>query len=306
MNQEQQSKIAYGRGFLAALDQSGGSTPKALAHYGVPESDYSTEAEMFDLMHEFRSRIIASPAFTGDRVLGAILFEQTMDRDVAGQSTPSYLWEHKQVVPFVKVDEGLADENDGVQLMRPFTKLDRLLERAARRGVFGTKMRSFIAEADPAGVTAVLDQQFRYAGQILDADLVPIIEPEVDIRSESRRPAEELLKQGILDRLRAVPDGKQVMLKLTIPTQDDYYADVIGHPRVLRAVALSGGYSQQEADRRLARNHGLIASFSRALTQDLRRQQTDEEFDRVLAAAITNIYRASTTGKDGPDQAALK
>ena len=295
MNQEQQSKIAYGRGFLAALDQSGGSTPKALAHYGVPESDYSTEAEMFDLMHEFRSRIIASPAFTGDRVLGAILFEQTMDRDVAGQSTPSYLWEHKQVVPFVKVDEGLADENDGVQLMRPFTKLDRLLERAARRGVFGTKMRSFIARADPAGVTAVLDQQFRYAGQILDADLVPIIEPEVDIRSESRRQAEELLKQGILDRLPAVPDGKQVMLKLTIPTQDDYYADVIGHPKVLRAVALSGGYSQQEADRRLARNHGLIASFSRALTQDLRRQQTDEEFDRVLAAAITNIYRASTT-----------
>ena len=295
MNQEQQSKIAYGRGFLAALDQSGGSTPKALAQYGVPESDYATEGEMFDLMHEFRSRIIASPAFTGDRVLGAILFEQTMDRDVAGLPAPSYLWEHKQVVPFVKVDEGLADENNGVQLMKPFTRLADLLERAVRRDVFGTKMRSFIARADPAGVTAVLDQQFRYSEQILDAGLVPIIEPEIDIHSESRRPAEEMLKQGILDRLPAVPDGRQVMLKLTIPTQDDYYADLIGHPKVLRTVALSGGYSQHEADIRLARNHGLIASFSRALTQDLRRQQTDEEFNRVLAAAIADIYQASTT-----------
>jgi fructose-bisphosphate aldolase, class I len=295
MNQEQRSKIAYGRGFLAALDQSGGSTPKALAQYGVPESGYATEDEMFDLMHEFRSRIITAPAFDGDRILGAILFEQTMDRDVAGTATALYLWEHKQVVPFVKVDEGLADEEDGVRLMKPFTKLDDLLARATRRRVFGTKMRSFIARADPAGVAAVLDQQFGYAERILDADLMPIIEPEVDIHSDEKRSAEELLRQGILDRLLALPDGRQVMLKLSIPTQDDFYAELIEHPKVLRVVALSGGYSQHDADVLLARNHGLIASFSRALTEDLRRQQTDEEFNRALDTSIAGIYRASTT-----------
>jgi len=295
MNQEQRSKIAYGSGFLAALDQSGGSTPKALAQYGVPESGYATDDEMFDLMHEFRSRIIASPAFTGDRILGAILFEQTMDRDVAGTATPRYLWERKQVVPFVKVDEGLADEKDGVRLMKPFTKLDDLLARATRRQVFGTKMRSFIARADPAGVAAVLDQQFGYAERILDADLMPIIEPEVDIHSDEKRSAEELLRQGVLERLAALPEGRQVMLKLSIPTEDDFYTGLIEHPKVLRVVALSGGYSQEEADVRLARNHGLIASFSRALTQDLRRQQTDDEFNRTLDAAIAGIYRASTT-----------
>jgi fructose-bisphosphate aldolase class I len=295
MNQEQRSRIAGGQGFLAALDQSGGSTPKALAQYGVPESSYATEDEMFDLMHEFRSRIIAAPAFTGDRILGAILFEQTMDREVAGIATPQYLWEHKKIVPFVKVDEGLADEKDGARMMKPFTKLDGLLARATGRRVFGTKMRSFIARADPAGVAAVLDQQFGYAERILDADLMPIIEPEVDIHSDEKQAAEHLLRQGILDRLSALPNGRQVMLKISIPTQDNFYAELIKHPKVLRVVALSGGYSQQDADARLAGNHGLIASFSRALTEDLRRQQTDEEFDRTLDAAIADIYRASTT-----------
>jgi fructose-bisphosphate aldolase class I len=295
MNEEQRSKIAYGSGFLAALDQSGGSTPKALAQYGVPESDYATDDEMFDLMHDFRSRIITSPAFNGDRVLGAILFEQTMDRDVADMATPRYLWERKQIVPFVKVDEGLADETDGVRLMKPFTKLEDLLARATRRGMFGTKMRSFIARAAPAGIAAVLDQQFGYAERILDADLMPIIEPEVDIHSDEKRSAEELLRQGILDRLSALPDGRQVMLKLSIPTEDDFYAGLIGHPGVLRVAALSGGYSQDDADARLARNHGLIASFSRALTEDLRRQQTDDEFDRVVDTSVAGIYRASTT-----------
>src|SRR5262249_13352306 len=226
MNQEQRSKMANGRGFVAALDQSGGSTPKALVQYGVPESGYSTEDEMFDLMHEFRSRIIAAPGFNGDRILGAILFEQTMDRDVAGTATPQYLWEDKQVVPFVKVDEGLAEEKDGVRLMKPFTKLDDLLARATRRLVFGTKMRSFIVRADPAGIAAVLDQQFGYGKRILDADLMPILEPEVDIHSDEKQAAEELLRQGILERLSTVSDGRQVMLKLSIPTQDDFYAEL--------------------------------------------------------------------------------
>jgi fructose-bisphosphate aldolase class I len=293
MNQEQRTKIATGQGFLAALDQSGGSTPKALEQYGVPDADYSSEEQMFDLMHDFRARIIASPAFTGDRVLGAILFEQTMDRDVDGVAAPTYLWERKQVVPFVKVDEGLADERDGVRLMKPFTKLDGLLKRAVDRGVFGTKMRSFIARADRDGVATVLDQQFGYAERILDAGLVPIIEPEVDIHSETKRAAEELLHQGILDRLSALPDATQVMLKLSIPTQDDLYAGLMKHPRVLRVVALSGGYTQAEADERLARNHGLIASFSRALTQDLRHDQNDEQFNQVLDTAIAAIYAAS-------------
>jgi fructose-bisphosphate aldolase class I len=295
VNQDQRSKIAEGVGFFAALDQSGGSTPKALEQYGVPESSYATEDEMFDRMHDFRSRIITAAAFNGDRILGAILFEQTMDRDVAGTPTPSYLWQHKQVVPFVKVDEGLAAEQNGVRLMKPFTELDDLLARANRRHVFGTKMRSFIVRADPAGVAAVLDQQFGYAQQILDADLVPILEPEIDIHSDEKQPAEVLLMQGILDRLSDLPDGRQVMLKLSIPTQDNFYADLTGHPKVLRVVALSGGYSQSEADARLARNHRLIASFSRALTEFLRFQQTDEEFHRVLETSIADIYRASTT-----------
>ena len=289
------TKIAIGAGFLAALDQSGGSTPSALELYGVPKSAYANSDEMFDLMHAFRERIITAPAFTGARILGAILFEQTMDRDVDGMATPQYLWERRNVVPFVKVDEGLADLSDGVRLMKPFTKLDGLLERAVKRRVFGTKMRSFVSSADRGGIAAIVDQQFEYAARILDAGLVPILEPEVDIHSPQKLDAEVLLKQGILDRLTSVPSGQRVMLKLSIPTVDDFYADLIGHPRVLRVVALSGGYSQQEADALLARNHGLIASFSRALVQDLRRDQSDEDFNRTLDAAIGAIYEASTT-----------
>jgi fructose-bisphosphate aldolase class I len=293
MDLQQRAKVADGAGFFAALDQSGGSTPKALEQYGVPDSAWHTDDEMFDFMHAFRARIIASPAFTGDRVLAAILFEQTMDRTVEGVDTARYLWDRKQIVPFVKVDEGLADESAGVRLMKPFTKLEGLLERAVGRGVFGTKMRSFVGRADAGGIAAVLDQQFGYGAQILDAGLVPILEPEVDIHSDEKPKAEDLLKEGILDRLTAVPDGRQVMLKLSIPSADDFYADLIGHPKVLRVVALSGGYSQAEADERLARNHGLIASFSRALTQDLRYQQTDNEFNATLDAAVAAIYAAS-------------
>ena len=293
MDQEQRSKIAHGTGFFAALDQSGGSTPKALSLYGV--DSFADEGEMFDLMHEFRARIITSPSFDGTRILGAILFEQTMDRDISGIPSPRYLWERKNVVPFVKVDEGLADESDGVRLMKPFTKLDGLLDRALARRVFGTKMRSFVASASRTGINAIVDQQFRYASQILDAGLVPIIEPEVDIHSSTKKEAEVLLKQGILDRLEGLPADRQVMLKLSIPSVDDFYADLIGHPRVLRVVALSGGYDQQEADELLARNHGLIASFSRALVQDLRHNQTDADFNRTLDAAITAIYQASIT-----------
>lgn len=295
MRNEQRVKIAEGAGFLAALDQSGGSTPKALDLYGIPESDYAGEREMFDLMHAFRARIITSPAFTGERILGAILFEQTMDRDVDGVPTPDYLWQRKNIVPFVKVDEGLADLSDGVRLMKPFTRLADLLTRAVDRNVFGTKMRSFVGRASARGISSVLDQQFEHAHQILAAGLTPILEPEIDIHSDEKAHAEELLKQGILDRLPALPDGSLVMLKLSIPTVDDFYADLIGHPRVLRVVALSGGYSQEEADTRLTRDHGLIASFSRALVQDLRDQQTDDEFNKTLDAAITAIYRASTT-----------
>nr|WP_221382795.1 fructose bisphosphate aldolase [Actinoplanes polyasparticus] len=291
MRDEQRNRIASGAGFLAALDQSGGSTPKALALYGVPESAYSGEGQMFDLMHAFRSRIMMSPAFTGERVLGAILFEQTMDRDVDGVSTPDYLWQRKRIVPFVKVDEGLADERDGVRLMKPFTRLGGLLERAVERRVFGTKMRSFVSRADTGGITAVVDQQFAYAREILGAGLVPILEPEVDIHSAEKRRAEELLKAAVLERLADV-DGP-VMLKLSIPSVDNFYADLIGHPKVLRVVALSGGYTQAEADERLARNRGLIASFSRALVQDLRYQQSDDEFNRTLDVAVAAIGRAS-------------
>ncbi|MEV0272567.1 fructose bisphosphate aldolase [Hamadaea sp. NPDC050747] len=295
MNDSKRQRMKEDAGFIAALDQSGGSTPKALAHYGVPESAYSSEDVMFDLMHEFRSRIMAAPAFRGDRILGAILFEQTMDREVGGVAVPRYLWEQRNVVPFVKVDEGLAAEADGVRLMKPFTKLESLLDRAVGRQVFGTKMRSFVSRADPAGIAAVLDQQFAYALQIVDAGLMPIIEPEVDIASAEKQQAEELLKQGILERLESIPEASEVMFKLTIPTQDDFYGDLIRHPKVLRVVALSGGYSQQEANERLARNHGLIASFSRALTEGLQRQQSDEEFNRVLATSIAAIHAASTT-----------
>ncbi|MGZ4602721.1 MAG: fructose bisphosphate aldolase [Kineosporiaceae bacterium] len=293
MNEAQRTVLATGQGFIGALDQSGGSTPKALRLYGIEESEYSGDAQMFDVMHEFRSRIIASPSFDGDRVLGAILFEQTMDRDVEGVNTVQYLWERKHVVPFVKVDEGLAAESDGVQLMKPFTKIDGLLERAVRRGCFGTKMRSVAKHADERGIGALLDQQFGYAAQILDAGLVPIIEPEVDIKAPDKQQAEELLKAGIVQRLDGVPEGRQVMLKISIPTVDGFYSDLMRHPKMLRVVALSGGYSREEAVRRLARNPGLIASFSRALTEGLRRDQSDDEFDETLDKSIASIYAAS-------------
>ncbi|HVN10792.1 MAG TPA: fructose bisphosphate aldolase [Kineosporiaceae bacterium] len=295
MNEAQRTKMAAGKGFIAALDQSGGSTPKALRLYGIDESEFSGDEQMFDLMHGFRSRIIASPSFDGDRILGAILFEQTMDRDIDGVNTVEYLWARKNVVPFVKVDEGLAPEADGVQLMKPFTGIDGLLERAVRRGCFGTKMRSVIKHANPTGVGANLDQQFRYAAQILDAGLVPIIEPEVDITAPDKAEAEELLLAGIVQRLEHVPEGRQVMLKISIPTVDGLYSDLMRHPKMLRVVALSGGYSREEADQRLARNPGLIASFSRALTEGLHRDQSDDEFDETLDKSIASIYAASLT-----------
>jgi len=294
VNEQQRDKVRTGEGFIAALDQSGGSTPKALALYGVDESAYSSEEEMFDLIHEMRSRIITSPSFNGDKVLGAILFEMTMDRTVEGKDTPAFLWEDKGVVPFLKVDKGLADEVDGAQLMKPIPGLDDLLARAVAKGVFGTKMRSVIASADRAGVDAVVAQQFELGRQILDAGLVPIIEPEVLITSATKAEAEELLKTGILTHLDQLGD-EQVMLKLSLPTVDDFYRDLVEHPKVLRVVALSGGYPRDQANEILARNHGVIASFSRALTENLSAKQTDEEFDAALAETIGGIYAASLT-----------
>ena len=294
VNEQQRDKVRTGEGFIAALDQSGGSTPKALALYGVDESAYSSEEEMFDLIHEMRSRIITSPSFNGDKVLGAILFEMTMDRTVEGKDTPAFLWEDKGVVPFLKVDKGLADEVDGAQLMKPIPGLDDLLARAVAKGVFGTKMRSVIASADRAGVDAVVAQQFELGRQILDAGLVPIIEPEVLITSATKAEAEELLKTGILTHLDQLGD-EQVMLKLSLPTVDDFYRDLVEHPKVLRVVALSGGYPRDEANEILARNHGVIASFSRALTENLSAKQTDEEFDAALAETIGGISAASLT-----------
>jgi fructose-bisphosphate aldolase class I len=287
--------MATGRGFVAALDQSGGSTPGALRRYGVADDEYATDAEMFDLMHAFRTRIMTSPAFDGDRVLAAILFEQTMDRTVEGLGCVEYLWERKHVVPFVKVDEGLAPETDGVRLMKPLVRLGPLLARAGARGVFGTKMRSFVRLADPHGIAAVLDQQFAVASRILAVGLVPIIEPEVDVTSPEKEEAEELLVAGLQERLDALQRSTQVMLKLSIPTVDGRYGDLMRHPRVLRVVALSGGYSRVEANERLARNPGLVASFSRALTEGLTRQQDDEEFDKALDSSIESIYAASMT-----------
>jgi fructose-bisphosphate aldolase, class I len=295
MNAEMLEKMGSGKGFIAALDQSGGSTPKALRLYGVEESEYSGEAEMFDLIHGMRARIMTSPAFTGERVIGAILFEMTMDRQVEGLGSAEYLWTRKQVVPFLKVDKGLADEVDGAQVMKPMPGLDELLARALEHGVFGTKMRSVIKLANAAGVNAVVDQQFEVGRQILAAGLVPIIEPEVDIHSPEKQAAEDLLKAALTAQLDALPEGQQVMLKLTLPSTDDFYLDLVNHPRILRVVALSGGYSRAEADTLLRRNHGVIASFSRALTEGLSAQQTDEEFNATLDATIQSIYDASIT-----------
>ncbi len=295
MDAEQLNKVGNDDGFIAALDQSGGSTPKALALYGIPEDQYSGETEMFDLIHQMRTRIITSPAFNGDRILGAILFEQTMDREIEGTGTAEYLWGVKNVVPFLKVDKGLADEVDGTQVMKPIPGLDELLERAIGHGVFGTKMRSVIKVADETGIAANAAQQFEIGRQILGHGLVPIIEPEVDINSPSKAQAEALLKARILVELEGIPADQPVMLKLTLPEQDGFYTDLIEHPKVLRVVALSGGYSREEANARLARNHGMIASFSRALTEGLSAQQTDAEYDAALDASIGSIFAASST-----------
>ena len=295
MNPEQFEKMRSDRGFIAALDQSGGSTPKALGLYGINEGSYSGDEQMFDLVHQMRSRIVTSPAFTGDRVLGAILFEMTMDREIEGLGSAAYLWDVKRVVPFLKVDKGLADEVDGAQVMKPMSDLDALLSRAKDKGVFGTKMRSVIKLANKAGIKAVVDQQFEVGRQILAAGLVPIIEPEVDIHSPEKAGAETLLKEALLDRLASLIDDEVVMLKLTLPEEEDFYADLVSHPRVLRVVALSGGYSRDDANALLARNHGVVASFSRALTEGLTAQQSDTEFNAALDASIESIYRASIT-----------
>ncbi len=295
MDERQFEKMKSGRGFIAALDQSGGSTPGALKLYGIGEGAYSDDDEMLTLMHQFRSRIITSPSFSGDRILGAILFENTMDREIEGRGSVQFLWSSKEVVPFLKVDKGLASEADGVQVMKPIPNLDDLLARAGDKGVFGTKMRSFIKLANPAGIKAVVDQQFDIAQQILGAGLVPIIEPEIDIRSPEKGRAEDLLKANILGRLGSLGTDELVMLKLTLPEADDFYADLVHHANVLRVVALSGGYSREEADARLRRNHGVIASFSRALTEGLLVSQTDKEFDAVLDESIASIFDASST-----------
>jgi fructose-bisphosphate aldolase class I len=291
----QKTKFRTQPGFIAALDQSGGSTPKALKLYGIPETAYSGDAQMMDLIHAMRTRIITSPSFNGDRILAAILFENTMDREIKGRPTAEYLWEVKQVVPILKVDKGLEAEANGVQLMKPMPDLDKLLARAKAKGIFGTKMRSVIKQANPAGIKAVVDQQFEVGRQIVAAGLVPIIEPEVDIKCPDKAAAEDLLKAAIMGQLNQLPEGQLVMLKLTIPTKDNLYADCIAHPRVLKVVALSGGYSRDEANERLARQKGMVASFSRALTEGLTAQQSDAEFDAALDQAIESIYQASKT-----------
>lgn len=294
MNEDMLSRMRSGKGFIAALDQSGGSTPKALRLYGVEESAYSDEAGMFDLIHQMRSRIITSPVFDGERILAAILFEQTMDREIGGMGSAEYLWTQKHVVPFLKVDKGLEDEADGVRMMKPIPGLDALLERAKVHGVFGTKMRSVVLTAN-GGIEAVVAQQFELARQILAAGLVPIIEPEVDIHSPSKAEAEKLLKYALLAQLDALAEGQDVMLKLTLPEEDGDHQELIEHPRVIRVAALSGGYSREEADARLTRNRGVIASFSRALTEGLTAQMSDDEFDAALDASIAGIYTASVT-----------
>ena len=292
----QKEKIAKGRGFIAALDQSGGSTPKALRLYGIEESEYSCEAEMFDLIHAMRARIAQAPAFGGDKVIGAILFERTMDREIAGKPSARFLWQERGVVPFLKVDKGLAEASDGVKLMKPMPDLEALLARANQAGIFGTKMRSVIDAANAAGIEAVVAQQFDVARRILGAGLVPIIEPEVTISIADKAEAEDLLLASLNAHLDALPEGHEVMLKLTLPETPNHYAPLVDHPRVLRVVALSGGYSRAEANARLAQNRGVIASFSRALTEGLTAQQSDAEFNATLAASIDAIHAASVAG----------
>ena len=295
VNQQQLTQMRTGKGFIAALDQSGGSTPKALKLYGVDETAYTNEDEMFDVIHSMRSRMVMSPAFTGERVLAAILFEGTMDRSIEGVSSAEYLWSRKQVIAILKVDKGLADEADGVQLMKPMPELDALLAKAQSNGIFGTKMRSVIKVANAKGVSEVVAQQFAVGRQILAAGLVPIIEPEVDINSPSKREAEVLLKAALLKELDAQPADQPVMLKLTLPEEDNFYLDLVKHPSVLRVVALSGGYSRDDANTKLGKNNGVIASFSRALTEGLSAQQSDSAFNAALDSAIASIYAASNT-----------
>jgi len=295
VNEEQLQKIKTGPGFIAALDQSGGSTPKALRLYGVQENTWSSEEEMFAIVHQMRTRIITSPAFNGERIIGAILFENTMDREIEGQPTADYLWNVKRVVPFLKVDKGLAAEKDKVQLMKPMPMLAALLDKARAKRICGTKMRSVIKQADEAGIKNIVIQQFEIARQIISANLVPIIEPEIDIHCPEKGKAEQLLKAAILEKVNELPGGQFVMLKLTLPEQDDFYAEFVKHPRVLRVVALSGGYSREEANNRLRKNHGVVASFSRALVEGLTAQQSDAEFNAMLDKSIQCIFDASNS-----------
>src|SRR5436189_816553 len=295
VNAEQLQKVKTNPGFIAALDQSGGSTPKALRLYGVQENTWSSDEEMFAIVHQMRSRIITSPAFNGQRIIGAILFENTMDREIEGQPTADYLWNVKRVVPILKVDQGLAGEKDGVQLMKPMPVLAALLDKARGKRVFGTKMRSVIKQAEEAGINNIVIQQFDIARQIISANFVPIIEPEIDIHCPEKAKAEQLLKAAILEKLDELPVGQFVMLKLTLPEQDDFYADFVTHPRILRVVALSGGYSRQEANNRLRKNHGVVASFSRALVEGLTAQQSDAEFNAMLDKSIQSIFDASNS-----------
>ena len=292
---EQMQKVKNQPGFVAALDQSGGSTPHALALYGIKDHSWNDDDEMFELVHQMRTRVITSPSFTGKRILAAILFEDTMDRDIEGQPTADYLWNVKRVVPFLKVDKGLQPEKDGVQLLKPMPELAALLDKGKTKHIFGTKMRSVIKQANPAGIKNVVQQQFEVAGRIIDAGLVPIIEPEVDIHCPEKARAEGSLKAALIEKLNGLPAGQQVLLKLTLPEQADFYADFVRHPKVLRVVALSGGYTQEEADARLRKNHGVVASFSRALMEGLSVQQTDAEFSAKLKASIQSIYEASIT-----------
>lgn len=295
IHNDQLKKVQTVTGFLAALDQSGGSTPKALKLYGVEESEYANEGEMFDLIHAMRSRIMTSPSFGGDRVLGAILFEMTMDREVQGMPSARYLWQEKNVVPFLKVDKGLADEANGVQIMKPMPELDALCERAVKHEVFGTKMRSVIKLANPQGIADIVKQQFEVGSQISGHGLCPILEPEIDINSPEKAAAEAILKKEMIAHLDALPAGQSVMVKLTLPEESGFYKDVIEHPKMLKVVALSGGYSRDEANSRLTANHGMIASFSRALTQGLSAGQSDSEFNGLLDSAIESIFQASRT-----------
>jgi fructose-bisphosphate aldolase class I len=292
---EQMQKMKTQPGFIAALDQSGGSTPHALALYGIKDHAWNDDDEMFELVHQMRTRVITSPSFTGKRILGAILFEDTMDRDIEGQPTADYLWNVKRVVPFLKVDKGLQPEKDGVQLLKPMPELPALLDKGKTKHIFGTKMRSLIKQANPAGIKNVVQQQFEVAGRILDAGLVPIIEPEVDIHCPEKARAEGLLKAAILEKLSGLPADQHVLLKVTLPKQDDFYADCVRHPKVVRVVALSGGYTQKEANAKLRKHHGVVASFSRALLEGLSIHQDDAEFNATLDASIHDIYEASIT-----------